>query len=220
MTPEPTSHSRIKAVVFDLDGTLYQNDLVSLQVTESALGYVAALKGVDEDEAEEILEQERLRQAEHGGTLSHSILAMGGNLRDLHAAFAAGVHPEGVLSVDPRVTQLLKKLSLRFDLYLYTNNNRKLSGRIMAEIGVTGFFKRVFTIEDFWRPKPDEGTIRAILTETGLAPGETLFVGDRFDVDLRVPASLGCHIMEARTVEDLLKLHEVADAAAATIERG
>ncbi|UFS68855.1 HAD family hydrolase [Geomonas sp. RF6] len=209
MTPASPSHSRIKALIFDLDGTLYQNEEIGQQVSDSALRYIARLKDVDEAEAAEILERERCRQAEHGGTLSHSVIAMGGDLRSLHASFAAGVNPERHLSVDPRVTQLLKKLSRRFDLFLYTNNNRKLSGRIMAQIGVAGFFKKVFTIEDFWSPKPDESVIRKILQEIGYPPEETLFVGDRYDVDLKVPAALGCAVLEARTIEELLQLNQM-----------
>jgi putative hydrolase of the HAD superfamily len=96
-------------------------------------------------------------------------------------------------------------------LHVYTNNNRKLSGRIMNQIGVTGLFRQVFTIEDYWRPKPDEMVLLGILEAIGRKPSETLFVGDRYEVDLALPESLGCAILETRTVEELLTLAELIE---------
>ena len=112
---------------------------------------------------------------------------------------------------DPRVTGLLGQLAQRFELVLYTNNNRALSGRIMAQLGVGGFFHRVFTIEDSWQPKPDRTALALILEAIGKKPGEILFVGDRYEVDLQLPASLGCPVHEARSVEELLELAKLVE---------
>lgn len=209
MTPLPAPES-IKALVFDLDGTLYQNESMGMQVHGSACRYVAGLLGVAEEEAAGILLRERRRLCDEGsGTLSHAVLSLGGDLKSLHIALAAGVHPEGVLGTDPRVIRMLKRLAGSYDLHLYTNNNRKLSGRIMQQIGVTGFFRKIYTIEDFWTPKPDRKTIEVILREIATSPEQTLFVGDRYEVDLRVPAALGCPVLETQTAEQLLELNRL-----------
>jgi putative hydrolase of the HAD superfamily len=81
----------------------------------------------------------------------------------------------------------------------------------MSALGVDVFFTRVFTIEDSWLPKPDLVVLQGILDAIGKKPSETLFVGDRYEVDLQLPASLGCPVLETRTVEELLTLAQLID---------
>lgn len=198
----------LKAIVFDLDGTLYQEERLGEQVNQSAINYVADLKGVSPAEAEKLLQQTRAQDLE-GGTLSRAVVALGGTLKELHRRFAADCTPETLLKPDPRVQELLRALGKRYRLHLYTNNNRDLSGRIMERIGITGLMDRVFTIEDYWIPKPDRTIIADILSQIGCLPSETLFVGDRYEVDLAVPKTLGCAVLETRTTEELLTLADL-----------
>ena len=199
----------LKAIVFDLDGTLYQDERLGEEVNLGACRYVASLRGISPDDADTLLQETRDKQSGTGKTLSRAVLALGGNLPELHQWLSREVHPEGVLQVDHRVTDLLERLGKRFELHLYTNNNRQLSARIMSEIGVTGLFRKIFTIEDYWRPKPDQESLTWILQAIGRKPVETLFVGDRYGVDLAMPEAMGCPVFEARTVEELLGLAEL-----------
>jgi putative hydrolase of the HAD superfamily len=209
VTAASLSKLGVKAIVFDLDGTLYQDDRLGEQVNQAACRYIASINGITVAKAEEMLQQARNSISDPGGTLSRAVIALGGNLKDLHQRMCLDVHPEALLQEDPRVPELLKLLARRFELHLYTNNNRELSGRIMARLGVTGLFGKVFSIEDHWRPKPDRVALMAILEEIGRKPAETLFVGDRYEVDLALAASLGCPTFEAKTVDELLKLAEL-----------
>lgn len=207
MTPLPARLEGIRAIVFDLDGTLYQDDRLGEEVNQSACRYVAKLKGITAAEADLLLTETRAANG-GGGTLSRAVETLGGELKEMHRRFADEIHPDG-LPADPRVPELLRLLSTRFQLHIYTNNNRDLSERIMAQIGVTGLFDRIFTIEDFWLPKPDRMVINAILEQIGCLPAETLFVGDRYEVDLALPESMGCAIFETRTVAELLILSQL-----------
>jgi putative hydrolase of the HAD superfamily len=205
----PLQREDLKALVFDLDGTLYQDERLGNAVNFGACVYISSLKGVSVEEADVLLQDARCKLSGPGGTLSRAVISLGGNLKDLHDRLNEEVRPEGVLSVDPRVQALLRNLGTKYDLYLYTNNNRELSARIMKEIGVTGLFRKIFTIQDQWLPKPDETVLRQILGDIAVQPEETLFVGDRYEVDLALPASLGCRIYEARTVVELLGLEQL-----------
>ncbi|WP_236025881.1 HAD family hydrolase [Geomonas azotofigens] len=198
----------LKAIVFDLDGTLYQEDRLGEEVNQSAIHYVADLKGVAPAEAEAILEATRTADGA-GGTLSRAVVALGGTLPEMHRRFAADCHPERLLKPDHRVRELLQLLATRFQLHLYTNNNRDLSSRIMKQIAVSDLLDRVFTIEDYWIPKPDRRIIEDILTKIGCRPQETLFVGDRYRVDLALPESMGCAVFEMKTTEELLTLADL-----------
>ena len=204
--PRPES---LKAIVFDLDGTLYRDDRLGEEVNQSAIRYVASLRQVGMAEAEAMLQRARAQSGD-GGTLSRAVVALGGNLPEMHRRFALDIHPEELLKKDERVPRLLKVLATRFQLYLYTNNNRDLSGRIMAQLGITGLFRDIFTIEDYWLPKPDPKLITDILTKIAVRPEEALFVGDRYEVDLSVPKSIGCPVFETKTVEELLTLEQLA----------
>ena len=208
VTRLPAHPEGLKAIVFDLDGTLYQEDRLGLQVSQSAIDYVADLKRLTPAEAEELLEKTRAAD-EEGGTLSRAVVALGGTLQEMHRRFAADCTPEILLKPDRRVQELLQLLGTRFQLHIYTNNNRDLSGRIMEQIGVTGLLQQVITIEDYWLPKPDRGVIAEILSKIGCRPSETLFVGDRYEVDLKVPEEMGCAVFEITTIEELLTLADL-----------
>ena len=200
----------LRAIVFDLDGTLYRDDRLGEEVNQSACRYIASLRGISAAQADAMLEQARAESGNEG-TLSRAVVALGGNLEQMHKRFAQDIHPDRFLEPDRRVPELLKLLATRFKLHLYTNNNRELSERIMARIGVTGLLDQIFTIEDYWLPKPDWRLIIAILEKIECRPEETLFVGDRFRVDLAIPESMGCAIFETKTVDELLTLTELVD---------
>ncbi|MRR07174.1 MAG: HAD family hydrolase, partial [Deltaproteobacteria bacterium] len=101
---------------------------------------------------------------------------------------------------------LLGALAKRFELYLYTNNNRTLTERILYQIGLAGLFSGAFTIEDFWRPKPDREVLQHIFSTIRKNPEECLFVGDRYDVDLRLPLEMGCSAFLVADIQSLLEL--------------
>jgi putative hydrolase of the HAD superfamily len=79
----------------------------------------------------------------------------------------------------------------------------------MRLIGIEGMFRRVYSIEDSWRPKPDRGVLEEMLREIGCRPEECLFVGDRYDVDLMVPREMGAQVFLSTSVEELLTLEAV-----------
>ncbi len=202
----------LKALVFDLDGTLYVSGELGREIRSCACRYIAELKGGSVEEAGRLIREMRKRLSAASGTdstLSHACMELGGNLRELHRRFADEIAPEPLLSPDERVVKLLLALRSKFDLALYTNNNRSLSARIMEGIGVTGLFRLVVTIEDTWRPKPDRAALDNIYRLLGRKPGECLFIGDRYDIDLRLPASIGSAVFLATRVEELLPLNKL-----------
>lgn len=204
--------SGIRALVFDLDGTLYVSDEVGRQIDASAMGHVAAVRGISPGEAKVLIRETRQTIAARTGrdaSLSHACLELGIDLRALHCHFAAEIMPEPHLQRDERVVELLRRLGDRFELHIYTNNNRLLAARIMGALGIAGSFRRVFTIEDSWRPKPDREVLEGIFREIGQAPGQCLFVGDRYDIDLRLPEELGCRVFLTRTVDELLTIETI-----------
>jgi putative hydrolase of the HAD superfamily len=206
------SPSGIRGIVFDLDGTLYVSDPFAATIQEAATGYIAALKGICGEEAALLMSAARSRlslEQDITPTLSAVCTELGGNVRELHALFETNLKPESYLVRDGRVITLLERLAQRFSLCLYTNNNRVLTARIIGYLGLDRFFRHVFTIDDSWQAKPNDAVLDTLLSEAGLLPHEALFVGDRYDVDLRLPEQRGCPVFLSQSVEQLLRLEEL-----------
>ena len=204
--------SGIQGIVFDLDGTLYASPEFAATIQDAAVAYISRVKGVSEEEACLMLSSTRKRLTQEKGTvqtLSAVCAHLGGDIRELHACFEKLLRPEAYLVRDDRVIELLKRLREKFHLYIYTNNNRALTMRILDYLGLEGLFEQIFTIDDDWTAKPDEGKLERLLNATGTPANRLLFVGDRYDIDLRVPEQKGCPVFLSRHPDQLLRLKEL-----------
>lgn len=203
--------SRITSIIFDLDGTLYSSRELAAEINRAAAEGLALQLGIDPESARKLLSGAKAALQERTGweaTLSAACLELGGDIRQLHGYLAGHVSPEKYLVRDDRVVEMLERLRSSYRLYLYTNNNRSLADRIMRSIGVAGLFSEIFSIEDFWRGKPDRLALAKLFAAIGVEPIECLFVGDRYDVDLRLPEEHGCRVWPATNIEELLALEE------------
>ncbi len=203
--------TRIEGIVFDLDGTLYVCDRFAAEIQNASVSYIAGIKGLSHNDAELLMTATRARLTEVSGTIqtiSAVCTELGGNVQELHRFFERTLRPEAYLVRDERVIRLLERLAQQYSLYIYTNNNRVLTTRIMDYLGLDGVVHGIFTIDDTWRGKPDEEMVQGVLGRIGLSPHAVLFVGDRYDVDLRIPEQLGCPVYLSQNLEQLLRLEE------------
>jgi putative hydrolase of the HAD superfamily len=200
---------QLRAIIFDLDGTLYVDRELGMEIHLSACRYIAEINGVTLTQSKVLVKETKERLSAALGyrvSLTCTCLELRADIQELHRHFSEEITPEAYLGRDERVVNLLQQLGTRFDLYIYTNNNLCLSLRIMRLIGIDGMFRRVYTIEDSWRPKPDQAVLEKMLSEIGCLAHECLFVGDRYDVDLMLPREMGAQVVLSTTVEELLKL--------------
>lgn len=207
---------RIRGIIFDLDGTLYVSSEFADTIQDAACTYIAGLKEITADQANSLLATTRRllkEETDEVPTLSAVCTRIGGNIRDLHTFFTGRLLPEAYLTRDERVVALLERLARHIPLYLFTNNNRCLTTRIIDILGLNRMFRHIYTIDDTWHGKPDEALLGRILADAGLRPSEALFVGDRYDVDLRLPEQLGCPVYLSQSIEQLLRLEEILGTA-------
>lgn len=202
----------IRGIVFDLDGTLYVCDRFAAEIKAASVTYIAGLKRISQEEAGQLMAATRRRLTEESGTvqtISTVCRELGGSIQELHRLFERTLRPEAYLVRDERVIRLMERLAERHSLYIYTNNNRVLTARILNYLGLDGAVSGIFTIDDEWRSKPDEEMVVRLLKAIGRSPHEALFVGDRYDVDLRVPEQLGCPVYLSQNLEQLLRLEHL-----------
>lgn len=199
----------IKAIVFDLDGTLYVSETFEQIIWESASRYVGELLGVSPSEGGMRLKELRQRLTDERGTvqtIAVSIETIGGTVPELHRRFADELDPHDYIEPDPRVLPLISALRQRYICWLLTNNNQALTSKILARLELEESFQRVITINDTWLPKPDQSVLNQVLTGLQLPPEAVLFVGDRYDIDLRLPEKQGCPVLVSRTIDELMQL--------------
>jgi putative hydrolase of the HAD superfamily len=211
-----TMPAHLRTIVFDLDGTLYVNEQLAAEIQQAVSTYIAQVRQIPLTASSLLIKETRQRLTHERGTeatLSSVCTELGGTVADFHRTATQLVHPERWLDADIRVITLLTDLAQRFELVIYTNNNRTLAERILTRLGISGLFRHIVTIEDFWLPKPDRSALMLLLKTIGRSPGECLFVGDRYDVDLRLPAELGCAVHQVADSTDLLALASLAELA-------
>jgi putative hydrolase of the HAD superfamily len=204
--------NRITSIIFDLDGTLYQSAELAGEIQRVAADGLALQLGVAAEEAAaELFAAKSELYAATGceATLSAACEKLGGDIKALHSYLAEHISPEKYLLRDDRVVAMLELLGREFGLYIYTNNNRSLTDRIMRATGIDGLFSEVFSVEDFWRAKPDRLALAKLFAAIGVEPGECLFVGDRYDVDLKLPDEHGSRVFLTRTLDELLSLEKL-----------
>lgn len=201
--------TRLTTIVFDLDGTLYASEALAREIQLSAARYVAEVLDVALEDAQKRIAVTRSRLTGEVGAevpLTRICTELGGSPRELHLHFCRDIDPRQYLGMDQRVVALLAALGERYSLYIYTNNNRELAGRIVDILGLSGLIREMFCIEFSWRPKPDNPTLLEIFAAIGAEPAESLFVGDRYDIDLKLPAEMGARVKLVQTVDELLTL--------------
>lgn len=207
-----SSGSRISSIVFDLDGTLYTCAELADAIEAAAVRQVADSRGISPARARSVMAAAHNRLEEELGrppTLTRTCEALGLLPRELHRGMQERVHPERWLSHDPVLVALLESLAASCDLYLYTNNSLPLTRKILALLGVDGLFRRLYTIEFTWTPKPDPEALRRVLEDIGGPAEDFLFVGDRQAVDLELPHRLGIRTLLVRETPDLLLVHQL-----------
>lgn len=207
-----TDVSRIASIVFDLDGTLYVSKEIADDIWTAACDLVASTRGISSDAGRELLSCAKRRLTEsldEEPTLTRTCLELGIEVPEFHRVLQDRVRPERYLDHDPVLYALLDSLRDRCDLFLYTNNSLPLTQRILALLGVQGLFRRLYTIEFSWRPKPDPETLERVLEDIGGPLESFLFVGDRQQVDLKLPGSMGIPTLQVNETADLLQVHKM-----------
>ena len=197
--------SRIRAVVFDVDGTLYPHRpvrramllrLVLRALTSPRDGYVTARALQAYRRA-----QEHLRDAaiDEGGVADAQLRLAARHSGVSEAAVSAIVQawmheaPLPVLArlIDPELHVLLDALRAR-GVALGVLSDYPAHAKLEA-LGLAGRFDVVLSAQDpsVNRFKPHPGGLLEALRRLGVAPQEAVYVGDRHDVDAPTAAAAG-----------------------------
>ncbi|MDA3904266.1 MAG: pyrimidine 5'-nucleotidase [Desulfuromusa sp.] len=165
----------MKAVLFDLDNTLYpaERDLFSL-IDVRINRYMEDVVAINPADVDGL----RLRYwKDYGATLQGLILHHGIDPED-YLAYVHAVDVASRLSFDIELQQTLCNLCL--PSYVFTNGSRCHVDRVVTALGIDGLFADVFDIRIAdYQPKPNPDPYRQVLDELSLSGDQCIMVEDQ-----------------------------------------
>jgi phosphoglycolate phosphatase len=178
--------SSVRALIFDLDGTLIDSkqDLIhSVKAMLRELG------------RQELAEETISGYIGHGAPrLVARALGKGSTEEERQRALQFflsyyELHKMDTTCAYPGVAETLEKLA-SIPMAVLTNKPVRISVRILDEMGLAKYFRAVYGGNSFETKKPDPLGAKTILRELGAEPGEALLVGDS-EVDVQTARNAG-----------------------------
>ncbi len=219
----PTSSGQLKALIFDVDGTLYEQAPVRRAMLCRILlaNLATPMQGIATLQAIRSYRKahEELR---HSSSDSDEIA----NTQLLLASKAGGMSPEIIASYVARWMEKeplsllatwmrngtvgLLQAARRSGLNLAVCSDYPADRKLMA-MGIAGFFDVVVTAQDpeVQRLKPDPTGLRVTLQRLAVRSDEALYIGDRADVDGEAADRAGMRRVILRSGQDFSELSKL-----------
>ena len=189
MQETSTRFSEVRALIFDLDGTLIDSKLdlaLSVNATLAELG-------------RKPLPHEQIFSYVGQGAPTLISRALGSDASEQDCLLGLeffikyySAHKLDNTILYPGVRETLDALQ-GMPMAVYTNKPVRVSRSIIEELGVASHFRSVYGGNSFERKKPDPMGVELILREFGAAPAQVMIVGDS-EVDVQTARNAGTWI--------------------------
>ncbi len=201
--------SAVKALIFDMDGTLYENPDYYRFQENSQVERLAGFLGISAKEAAERLGAARQARRSAGlppTSMANHFLALGADMPSVIRWREEALTPGEWLTPDPRLDTTLGLLAGRFRLALLTNNPRSVGLASLQALGVAPRFEQVIGLDDTAKSKPSIEPFEIVCRSLRLPFGVCVSIGDRRDVDIEPALRLGMGGILVRSVREVYEL--------------
>ena len=182
----PPSFEKVRALIFDLDGTLIDSKLDLILSVNAMLGQMGR-----EELHEDIISGYIGRGAP---TLVAKALGTGATPEECERGLKYFLtyyeaHKMDNTCLYPGVADALDRVA-HLPMAILTNKPVRVSVRILEALGLAEKFRAVYGGNSFETKKPDPQGANAILRELNAAPGEAMLIGDS-EVDVQTARNAG-----------------------------
>ncbi|HHU37017.1 MAG TPA: HAD family hydrolase [Treponema sp.] len=198
-----------RAILFDIDCTLYTSDLWAEEQIAIQVRHFAGLRGVLEAEAFQMIEQERSRHEKETGkktSLGNALTAFGVPIAESIRWRETLLEPQQFLNPDTVLRKVLISLGERFSLAAVTNNPTIPATKTLEALGVLDLFPILVGLDTTGMSKPHPEPYLTAARELGVPSNECISVGDRYDIDIAIPLELGMGGILVDGVHDVYEL--------------
>jgi phosphoglycolate phosphatase/putative hydrolase of the HAD superfamily len=202
-----------KALLFDMDGTLYSHDEYMRSQIDLPIMRLAKARGKTfEQMSEEIALFREKWAADHNGqsiSLGNIFLSFGISIEENIRWREELCQPEKYLVEDKTLRLALLALASRFSLAAVTNNPVSVAVRTFSALGVQDIFENIVGLDTCKASKPNREIFYKAARLCGVSPELCVSIGDRYDIDIALPLELGMGGILVDGVEDVYKLPEI-----------
>ncbi|HPA10622.1 MAG TPA: HAD family hydrolase [Treponemataceae bacterium] len=204
--------SQVHALLFDIDLTLYTNEVWAKEQIDIQIRHFAKLRGIPEAEAHELIARERIKRETETGkktSLGNALTAFGIPISESIRWREELLEPEKYLEADPVLREALITLSRKYSLAAVTNNPSRPAGATLKALGVLDLFPVLVALDTTGVSKPHKKPYTTAAEALGVPCGACISIGDRYDIDIAVPLELGMGGILVDGVEDVYTLPDM-----------
>ena len=206
-----------KTIIFDIDSTLYTCPEYAHEQIDSQIRYFASLRDISAEDARAMVSGYRKKWAqEHNGeriSLGNLLLAFGISIEESIEWRKMLFNPYDYLHVDSRLQETLTKLSMGYNLLCITNNPVEPARKTLDALGVASLIPDIIGLDTCFKSKPAREPLERAMEVTGAKAQECISVGDRYDIDLALPLSMGMGGILVKGVEEVYALPDFLEGA-------
>ncbi len=205
--------SGLKAIIFDIDSTLYTNAEYAFEQVDCQVRRFASLRGITNDQARKMVADYRKKYAkENGGkkvSLSNTLLSFGVSIEQSVQWRRELIEPADFLGTDKRLQEALAALGRRYKLLCVTNNPLLPAQKTLDALGVADLIEVLVGLDTCNLSKPAKEPFVLAAKKAGTDPASIVSVGDRYDLDLAPALELGMGGILVRGVADVYRLPDL-----------
>ena len=206
----------LKAIIFDIDSTLYTNDAYAFEQVDVQIRRFAKQRKIAEDAARTMINDFRKKwSAAHGGkkiSLGNAFTYFGVSIEESIEMRRTLLFPDRFLKKDERLIQTLAELKKNYALICVTNNPVLPARKTLAALGVDALIPDIIGLDTCGQSKPAPAPFLLAAQTTGAQPDECLCIGDRYDMDIALPLELGMGGILVTGVADVYQLPALLSA--------
>lgn len=184
-----SNFTKIKAIGFDVDGTLYHApDAMSVAVGKILIKKAAEALSQDPDE----LAEEYLKRRDQYRSNTQTLNSFGLDGERIFQEVWDAIAVEEYVLRDPNLVRLIKDLKKTYKLFLISNGTGHQVERKLTHLGLDyhDFEPRIYCYDQGW-VKPEPAPFLAAMESLNISPEEIVYVGDREDVDIEGAKEVG-----------------------------